>query len=55
MAVVKFQHLLDHWVVVESISDDGKTFRVLDPKGTINEYSADGFEAIWKNQILYIE
>ena len=55
MAVIEFQHLLDHWVVVESISDDQKTFRILDPKGTIIEYTKANFKAIWKNRILFIE
>ncbi len=55
MAVITFEHLLDHWVVVEKISPEEKTFRVLDPEGHIVTYSAEDFEAMWKNRILYIE
>jgi len=53
MAVIRFEHLLDHWVVIRSISKDGE-IEVLDPKGEIRRYSAAEFESIWRNCILSI-
>lgn len=53
MAVIKFEHLLDHWVVIKSISDRGN-FEILDPIGEQKVYSSAEFEDIWKGKILYI-
>lgn len=54
MAVVKYQHLLDHWVVIRSISENGD-FEVLDPRGEYLVYKPTQFRDIWKNTILYIK
>ena len=55
MAIIALdEHLYTHWVVIKSITGDGR-LEILDPMGSIAFYSSEEFKKVWKNVILYVK